>query len=107
MGLIAILVLAFLAGVLTGIKLRLAGFAAFLAVFIGLASGFAIWLPSYAPPVSAFILTIVTMQVGYLVGIIAEAYMLSGTRTDEKPATRRSEDGQLADVVRSRRFWLK
>lgn len=98
--------LALFTGVLTGIMLRMVGFAAFLAAFLCLAGVVAIWMPAYAPPLLQFILAIVLMQVGYLVGTFAEAYFRRIAK-DRATATHHSADHEFKAAARNRGFWLK
>jgi len=100
LGLAAIIVLAFLAGALMGLVLRLPGFAALLVGFVLLTLGLWVMVPERGPSTVDFVLSLVFLQIGYLVGSLIEAAYLSkqSPSRQQKPAK---------PVSRESSFWLK
>lgn len=83
-----------------GLVLRLPGFAVLLLGFVLLTIGLWISVPVRGPSTLDFVLTLVFLQIGYLVGALLEAAYLNKQSPSRRP-------GPAKPITRAGGYWLK
>ncbi len=70
---VTVLMVAFLTGSVMAILLRLTGFLMALAVLLVVVAGLWIWAPGHGPAIGTFIAVLISVQAGYLGGLLLMA----------------------------------